>query len=412
MQAKRKKDVDEDEEEANTKEAGVADEEETQSKPKKDDSRGRKKSQQHTNTRQQRATRNTLGPRESKPPELYTDNRNEKAHPGNGGVAWKKKDKQIEDLQRQLEYVKLSRDHYKFVAKKGFAEIARRNAECLEEGYEDPMDRPSRSDRPAMSPRASPNMTAGLSDQERRITEGTSEVQCLIHAASKQVPKDQVNHVKQLSESLGLIKKGRVPDEVREQRLAQGITGLFDYHFAKKGKKERGEILGNLLCQGDLFGEEVGKKVAGDVAASVSRQVFTPQALLRSIDSSTQGSMNDAAVTDYARIEEQQALTSHQKGKSILPYRCQLTDVRKIMNDLAAHLFKLNHNDNTDHRKYGDIVKWDYERLIRYLVAVYSLTEKAKTEGNVEAISRADGSEVCGKREVLIKSVCGWTTIG
>jgi len=336
--------------------------------------------------RQQRTTRNNLGRRESKPPELYTDNPNEKAHPGNGGVAWNKKEKEIEDLQRQLEYVKISRDHYKLVAENGFAEIARRNAECVEDDYEDPMDRPSRAGPPPE-----------LSDQERRITEETGDLQRLIHAASKQVPKDQVNHVKQMAESLGLIKKGRVSNELRDQRLSQGIIKCFDYHYAKKRPKERGEILGNLLFQGGLFGDEVGKMLAGECAASVSRQVFTPQALLRSIDSSGQGSMNDAAVSDYARIEDKQGLTSHDKGKTLLPFRGHLTDVRKIMNDLAEHLFKLKHNEDKRLRKYGDIVKWDYERLIRYLLAVYSLTQKSVTEGNTEFISRADGSEVCGK---------------
>ena len=88
--------------------------------------------------------------------------------------------------------------------------------------------------------------------------------------------------------------------------------------------------------------------------------------------------MNDMAVSDYARIEETQALTVHKKGHLLLPYRGHLTEAQKIMDNLTDHIFTLKHNKVAALRKYGEIVKWDYECQLRYLLAVYNLTVKAE----------------------------------
>ena len=199
-----------------------------------------------------------------------------------------------------------------------------------------------------------------------------------------------------LVQDLRLTKGGRVTDEVRSERLATGIKTLLEYHFGGKRDNKKAEILGNILLSGAVVEKESSNKVVRDIASSVARTVFTPQAICKSIDVSN-GSLNDRAVSDMARIEVNENLFNFTKGTSMLPFRGRVTEVRKIMNDFARHLFCFQHNTTPDTAKHGDFVAWDYESLVRFLVKEYGLKEKATSKGGVVLVATGDGATYLGK---------------
>jgi hypothetical protein len=281
-------------------------------------------------------------------PNLFVAELSRSLHPGNGGVAWKAKEEELACLKKRIEKF---RDHFRYVQQEGFAEIERQNATLtdVESGHDS-------------SPQANHSNTANPSDFHQ-----------LIHDAIKGSNKVSAIYVQSILGALYLNEKGRVSDEEKSERLAKGIRELINFHFENKTEKKRAEILGGILFDGNLVGEDGATHIATSVASSVTRQVFTPQAILKAIDSSCQGSMNDCSVSDYACIEKEQDLFKYVKGHSLLPYCQRVTEVRKILNNFAQYLFKLEHNKDPMLREHGDYVKWDYECLLRYLLKQFGL---------------------------------------
>jgi len=77
---------------------------------------------------------------------------------------------------------------------------------------------------------------------------------------------------------------------------------------------------------------------------------------------------------------------------SLLPKRGKIYEVRKIIYEFVHYVFHLDHK----YPKHVDYVKWDYERLIRYLLSEYCLEEVAANNGGVKICLTGDGAEIAG----------------
>ena len=133
----------------------------------------------------------------------------------------------------------------------------------------------------------------------------------------------------------------------------------------------RGPILGKALFDGDLFGTDAGKVVGMECAHTVTRHAFSPFALLKLIDSSAQGSLNDTAVTDYYRIEIQLGYSTLKRTTHLLNSHNAVYHVQKTANRLSVETIGVKHNGlgASNHRaQYGDSVKFNLERNIRLLL--------------------------------------------
>lgn len=75
------------------------------------------------------------------------------------------------------------------------------------------------------------------------------------------------------------------------------------------------EIIGKLLMEGKMFGEEPGVIVSSKIERSFLPVLFLSWRLLKAIDSRCQGSLNESAVCDYVNLEKTIGLLFTKKAK-------------------------------------------------------------------------------------------------
>jgi len=170
------------------------------------------------------------------------------------------------------------------------------------------------------------------------------------------------------------------------------------FHFSTKTEEKRGTIFSKLLFGGKILTKEAATKAAAIAARGVMRSIFTPEALLQSIDTRAQSSLTDTCIMNYSHVETEQGLSRVMHNLLLLPKRGKIYEVRKIMKNFVHHVFHLEHNSDPDkYPKHGDYVKCNYKRLTRFLVMGYGLEEKAVIDGLVELCLTGDGAEITGK---------------
>ena len=101
-----------------------------------------------------------------------------------------------------------------------------------------------------------------------------------------------------------------------------------------------------IYCDGGLFGKESRNIVACSVTPLVTRDVPSPMAVCKSIDTN-HASLNDNSVTNYACIQTDHDLFESIQGYLLLPFRSRIKEVSKIVNDFPRYLFKLKHNNKS-----------------------------------------------------------------
>ena len=147
---------------------------------------------------------------------------------------------------------------------------------------------------------------------------------------------------------LGFDVSGRLKDNTRMDHLIGGLKELFSFHFGGKDNLKRGNLLGKALFEGDLFGKKAGKEVGLNIEKSRTRQTFNARRLLESIDKTSQGSLNDTSISQYALIETKSGIHKHKQGHSLLIHRNELTQVRATANRFTTGHLGINHNPDPD----------------------------------------------------------------
>ena len=197
-------------------------------------------------------------------------------------------------------------------------------------------------------------------------------------------------HVNQVLEILGLNYEGRLTDERKTEKLVNGITAFLHFHFGteKDSDKKRADILVKSVFE-EVLPKEVAVHAAKNIAVSVTSQAFNTVSILEVLDTKC-GGLNNVAVSEYARIETMLGHTTLKRGRHLLPYRNRLTKVRKCADRLTYQKFNI---ENNRCGKFGDTVKLDFEKQLRYMLLVYGLTDRAK-EGGVEWGISFDGADM------------------
>ena len=95
---------------------------------------------------------------------------------------------------------------------------------------------------------------------------------------------------------LGLNESGRLTDAKHMDALVDGIVHLFEFYFVQKDNNRRGNLLGKALFEGCLFGKSTGIEVGFAIVKTVTTHTFTDRRLLKAIDTSSQGGLNDTAL--------------------------------------------------------------------------------------------------------------------
>lgn len=153
---------------------------------------------------------------------------------------------------------------------------------------------------------------------------------------------------------------------------------IVEFYFSELLNLKQADLIGKLLFSVKLCGTEEGSnKVAGKVTRSVTSCVFSCMQLLKAIDL-TAGALNDTAVSQYAFIERY-LQPMPRRNRSIIQFRKKICDIWKIANSFTSHVLKTQHNNPNLEllNNFGDLIQFDYARLLRYLVKVFGLKDKA-----------------------------------
>ena len=129
-----------------------------------------------------------------------------------------------------------------------------------------------------------------------------------------------------------------------------------------------------MLVGGKILIKEAATKVTVIAERGVTHSIFTPEALLKSIDTRAQSSLNDTGIMNYSHVETEHGLTRVMSNLLLLPKRGKIYEVLKIMNKFVHHVFHLEHNsDPAKYSKHGDYVKiflWG-KKLFAPLIAAH-----------------------------------------
>jgi hypothetical protein len=104
--------------------------------------------------------------------------------------------------------------------------------------------------------------------------------------------------------------------------------------------------------------------------------------LLKAIDL-TAGGLKDTTVSpQYASIERYLQPTPR-RNRSIIQFCKRICDIRKIANSFTSHVLNIQHNNpNLEPlNDFGNLIQFNYVRLLRYLVKVFGLKDKAMSNG-------------------------------
>ena len=156
--------------------------------------------------------------------------------------------------------------------------------------------------------------------------------------------------------------------------------------------------MGRAIVEGKLFGPKAGLEVASSVARAYTRNVFTPEAILKAIDTKCQGALNDGGVWDYAQIEKLMGPVKAKRGHALLQDHNRIGACRKILNKVAEPIFGVAHNSNPTKSQHGDHVQVNYEKMVRYLLDGFGLRNKAVELGGVELVFTCDGATIAGAK--------------
>ena len=181
-----------------------------------------------------------------------------------------------------------------------------------------------------------------------------------------------------------------------KEQLAEGIYLLTEYHFARKSKTFKADVIGELLFNKTITGQEGANHVAKNVSRSVTSSIFSATAIQQVIGTSA-GSLNNSGADEYATIENKCKDTDAGHGtrnRHMLHLRHKLTKVKNICNPFVQKVFHLKHNADPNIRdELGDIIEFNFERLFRFLVDMFGLREHAVADGIFVAI-KGDGAKI------------------
>jgi hypothetical protein len=202
--------------------------------------------------------------------------------------------------------------------------------------------------------------------------------------------------------SLGLSRDGKFKPSKEEskEKLLIGFQLLVDIHFKNYCNQERADIVGEALFNGQLFGSEGANYVATKVAKTTTSRIFSTIALLRCMDRSA-GALNDSAIDQYAKIEEQTVDYKVMRGHSMLHKRWKISNCRKIADEMVKTLLQVQHHEESEH---GEYIHLDIKSLFRLSLKAYGLEKKAIEKGILMCIT-ADGVEIANNG---MGSQCGF----
>jgi hypothetical protein len=68
---------------------------------------------------------------------------------------------------------------------------------------------------------------------------------------------------------------------------------------------------------------------------------------------------------------------------TVIKFCKRICDIRKIANSTTSHVLNIQHNNPNLEllNDFGDLIQFDYARLLRYLVKVFGLKDKAMSNG-------------------------------
>ena len=196
------------------------------------------------------------------------------------------------------------------------------------------------------------------------------------------VQHNPAHHITQILHRLGLTKAGpRASKEVRKEKLRTGAKTLMRYILREYNEIDQADSIAKIFFSGLGFQSETVKEVGMKIATPITTSTFAATCLLRSIDTHA-GSLNDSAVDQYAKIQEEH--------KSCLFRRHRITECRKVANALNDEQVKIKHHKDS---RFGLFVSADNERMFRLMLRDHGLTNKAVEEG-VELAIIGDGAAI------------------
>jgi hypothetical protein len=201
----------------------------------------------------------------------------------------------------------------------------------------------------------------------------------IVHSFIEQNPSHPV--VKSLI-GIASDRSGRVSNQTEIDNLTLSMKAIVNHHLRDMADEKKAGCTAEILFNSSLFDGSSIDKVAHKVAQGVNSTVFSPVALLNTIDCHV-GSLNDTGATQYARIG------SPKRGQSLLNKRHHLSKLRKFCNMLVDSLFQVQHDETTRH---GESICVDLERQIRFLVKQYGLKDIAVNDGGVQIAITGNGA--------------------
>ena len=168
------------------------------------------------------------------------------------------------------------------------------------------------------------------------------------------------------------------------------------------GFKRKAKVLLTVIKKGKLFKDD-GRKAFYDLACDHYREIFKNWRVLEKIDTSPDSSLNMSAVDKLRELEGLDLW-----GRGSLPSKGSFSYNAMLLEKYAPKVIPVTRELTT----FGDIVKFDYERLVRMLIETYGLTDVAKSifasmadGGNMkplDAAFSADGADLTKKYSFVV----------
>jgi hypothetical protein len=180
----------------------------------------------------------------------------------------------------------------------------------------------------------------------------------------------------------GLNMQVRQSKENHKLQLVKAVQSVVQLYLGGYSDETKGDIVGEMLFNHQVLPPGAVNHMAVKISRSVNSFIFTTVNILKCID--LQHSLDDRGANEYASIH------NPARNMSQLPKRHGLTTVRQCANRYVTMTLQ---PQNYAKSRFGEMVKLDPERSLRYSVEAFGLKEKAVNEG-IEIAVTGDGAAI------------------
>jgi hypothetical protein len=167
--------------------------------------------------------------------------------------------------------------------------------------------------------------------------------------------------------------------------IDDAILFIFSVIMFRTKPVTRLRSLCEVIFDHEIFGSFTTQRVLKDISRKYARShIFLPWRVLRSIDLAINGGINLTGLESLRKVED---LEDYQRG--FLPSRTSVQNCAAELHALGQELIPIEKVPCD----LGEMYQYDYEKMVRYIIKVFSLHEIAQNE-SIELCITLDGAEL------------------